>query len=648
LTRSRNETATRRLSRLVQTEFSAGEFSGGWSWETSRRKGAGLIRLFSPGDRFSVGVEFGEDSLRLAKIRHGRDRSAELVALRFAEIPDLRTGSADADRRLRAELKAFCAGSKKPEIWGVTHLKSAESNLANVPASGAKAGDEMAFWAIQEAKPFDEARTVFDYQIVVPISSGEDGGAAEADGVSASTMVGILGVTAEREEVDAVRRRFENAGFPLAGLSLYPLAFQNLIQAGVVRTGNRALCRLYVSENFSRIDVFSGSGALGFSRNIRSCVSSMVDVLRARLGAFSPPAEADGASPGEPRAPMDRKAARAAFAAMLEGRRPESGPAKDRSPAELLDLVEKPLQRLVWQVERTIEAYTAKIEGDAVPALCVAGDVAHSSLFREYLSGHVELPVSVESSEDIRIPGPLWPTEDPEVAFAEEPPIPFETFESAIGAGLARIEDSPNFVFHFRDKIRRTRGRRIQRWVRVFLVLCALATVAGYYWQRSEVLRRTETANRLERELADRIASQKGIRMDRALIELQANRLREEREAVRGIVSRYRMLAVVAGVTSVAPESIFFSNISIAFDGTIDGVASSADSVRASPRIVVEGHLVGRREETESELLRYMALLGRNAIFSRATLHGKIPADFQGDPALRFVIHLEPAGSGKA
>jgi Tfp pilus assembly PilM family ATPase len=633
LSRFHSPTATQRLSRLVRAEGPEPNPPDPLAWDSYREGGRGMVRLFSRNVRHSIGVEISAGVLRLAKVRHIGGRAAMVTALRAIPVPENSPESADLGRRLRTELKALASGADKPEVWAVARLESAEMNLVTLPA-GAKAGGEMVFYAVQDVKSFDETQTVFDYQRVAPGEASADPETSKdvSAASAAPEMVGVLGFTADRAEVAALERRISDSGFPLTGLCPYPLAFQNLIQAGVVDGAGRALCRLYVSETSSRIDVFSGGGALGLSRTIRSSVSSMVDVIRARL-----PAALAGALEAE-RVSVDRAAAREAFFAMLEERSPDRGPVAGFPPGRLLELLEKPLQRLVWQVERTIEAYAAKLETDPVATLCVAGAVAHSSLFRTYLSRQIDLELSVQSAESLRTPGRFWPSAGEESA---GPPPSLDAFEPAIGIALSALERTPNFLFPFREKIRGERGRRIQKLIWGFLLFCTLSTVAGFYWQRAEAEARMQTVAALKAELDGRVARQDGVVVDRALIELQVARLREEREAVRAVANRYRLPAAVGGLTLAAPESVFFSKIiaSVPPAGNSDGPRDRGGEANA--RIVAHGHVLGERETAESDLLRYLAVLREEAMFPRATLEEKRVVDYHGEPAIQFVVQVD-------
>ncbi len=627
-------TATQRLSRMVQTEHGGTEASGAWSWQAPRSAGAGPGRLFSRKVRNVLGLELASDAVRLARVRRLGDRPLAVAALRSIPLTTNPLETADLGRRLRAEIKALCQGAEKPEIWAVAPLETTEMHLVNLPASVRTAG-ETTFYAVQEAKPFDPSQTVFDYQTIGPAADDRELNAERGGpGPSSAGTTGVLGVTADLAEVERLERAVAESGYRLAGLCPYPLAFQNLVQAGLVNNGGRALCRLFVSETFSRIDVFSGGGDLGLSRTIRSSISGMVDVLRARL-----PSAAGGDGPPEAeRVRMDRNAAREVFFAMLGDRSPDSGPAAGLAPGQLLEVVEKPLQRLVWQVERTIEAYASKIDADPVAVLCVAGELGHSSLFRTYLASQIDLELSVQSEEALRSGGPFWPALNADFA-GKSPPI--GDFEPAIGIALSDLDRTPNFLFPFRDKIRRMRGRRIQKLVWVFLILCTLGTAAGYYWQRAEAARQTRTAERLERELGRRIARQGGLVVDRPLIELQVERLREERRAIRAIAERYRLPAVVGGLVLAAPGSVFFSEILADFPTSSVSDSPSGPSDRRPSTVVVRGHVLGGREEAESDLLRYLAVLKEEPMFPRPTLREKRMVDYYGDPALWFVIQVD-------
>ena len=639
MSRFHSPTAAQRLSRLMRAEDSVPESPGSWAWESARGGGRGVFGPFSRNVRHSIGLEISADVVRLAKVRHVGGRPGSVAALRVLPLAGNASEAPELGRRLRAELRALGAGADKSEIWAVARLESGETHLATLPA-GAKTGGETAFYAIQDVKPFDETQTIFDCQRVPPAEEPPNGEASrnEFPLPPSPEMVGVLGFTADRAEVAALERKIADSGFSLAGLCPHPLAFQNLIRAGLVSGGGRALCRLYVSDTFSRIDVFSGGGVLGLSRTVRSSIGSMVDVIRARL-----PAVLAEASETE-RVSVDRHVARDAFFAMLEGRSPERGPVAGFPPGRLLELVEKPLQRLVWQVERTIEAYAGKMAGDPVATLCVAGEVAHSALFRTYLSSQIDLDLSVQSAEALRIGGRFWPSSEAESGGS---PPSIDAFEPAIGIALSSLDRTPNFLFSFREKIRRERGRRIQMLIWAFLILCTLSTAAGFYWRRADVEARTRTVAALEAELDVRIARQGGVEVDRSLIEFQVARLREERDAVRAIAARYRLPAMVGGLILAAPESVFFSEImaSFPFGPNVETSRKRGDepTSRTPARIVAGGHVLGEREAAESDLLRYLAVLREEAMFPRATLEEKRVVDHHGEPALRFMVRMDLA-----
>jgi hypothetical protein len=72
-------------------------------------------------------------------------------------------------------------------------------------------------------------------------------------------------------------------------------------------------------------------------------------------------------------------------------------------------------------------------------------------------------------------------------------------------------------------------------------------------------------------------------------------------------------------------------------------VANSSSGAK-DPRVstvVVRGHVLGDREQAESDLLRYLAVLKEEPLFPRPTLREKRLVDYHGDPALWFVVQVD-------
>ena len=243
--------------------------------EAPRSSGDRLANLFSIPVSFrkviSVGVDLGHDDLKMIKIQHVSDQKFKL--LQFARIPfdpDISRGSTQFHQFLKPHLSKFCGHPKNIDIWCNISSARVETRQIRIPKVPLKQIPNSVYWSYQRVSSFDEKDSIFDFQIL--------GEVEEDDRIK----IDVMAYTAPKSEIKDLKDHFSRAGFPLAGISIIPFAFQNLLKTERIKTVEPCVASLYIGRDWSRIDIFS-EGSLVLSRGIKAGVKTMLEALRTEI-----------------------------------------------------------------------------------------------------------------------------------------------------------------------------------------------------------------------------------------------------------------------------------------------------------------------------------------------------------------------------
>jgi Tfp pilus assembly PilM family ATPase len=472
------------------------------------------------------------------------------------------------------------------------------------------------YWTFKRDVSFDERESIFDFVLL---------GDAIEEGVRKTE---VMAYTAPRAEVDRLRENFAKSGYPLTGITIVPFLLQNLLRARWLDTGAKNVCALYIGRDWSRIDVFS-SGNLVLSRGIKAGMKSMVEAIRQHLaeepeGVLPASEEENGpeVEPPEPALlPEEEEARRVFYNFIRDSQFVETPPRHSYSESEILHMILPALERLIRQVERTLEHYTLKFDSVGIDRIFLSGPINTQPILVDYFSE--QLGADLDVFDPMGTESPLSGDISPPETRAQR-----EAFLPAVGMALSSTEKTPNFIFTYKDKERTTKSERLNQSLFAILLVVMVACGAVFFWLSDEIDKKEMTAHTLQREL-DAFTP----RVNQDLIAKFLVRVKKRQQALKKVGARYKAVAVINEVSRLTPDHIRLLSI------TLDSQTPDEGQTRRTLR--VEGVIFGDRLTFESALAEYLVKLEGSILLNNFTIQKRAFAYVDQSEVLRFIAQME-------
>ena len=230
------------------------------------KKSARPKKLRRAAKTVTVGVTLGREQLVMVKSGQVSERRWRSLGHKIVSYPvGIGLNSPDFSGFLKSALSEFCTDPHY-QVWASVPSQSVDIRRIFIPKVARSEIPEAVFWTFKKESPFDDARVVFDFEVE---------GEVRDSGVP---KIAVIAYAAGRQEVNDVRSLFEKAGYPLAGLTAPPFYVQNLFRTGWLHSADEAVAVLYVGDERSRIDIFSGQN-LVLTRGIKAGIQSLTESL---------------------------------------------------------------------------------------------------------------------------------------------------------------------------------------------------------------------------------------------------------------------------------------------------------------------------------------------------------------------------------
>lgn len=568
----------------------------------------------------TVGVDIGHEELKLAKIRHLSYRRPELAD--YSRIPyetDIAPNQPEFVPFLKSTLKRFCGRGKKIEIWSNISSARVEIRYAKIPKVPSKQISNAVYWSHKRLAPHNEKESIFNYEI---LGDKKDAGAHKLE---------IISFTAPRAEVQNLKELFSKSGYPLTGIAIVPFAFQNLLRTRWIDTGAKNVSSLYIGRDWSRIDIFSG-GNLVVSRGIKAGIKTMNAAIRGEIDApleislempdldHAPETESDDQKPQ-----IDAERAQKIFFGLIHGGTPATSEETEFGPEEeeIFNLMRPALERLVRQVERTFEHFSANFENERVGKIYISSGIRPHQRIVDYIGDQLGLaresidPFATEHRflGDITGPGSL-----PER----------ESFIPAMGMALSNNSLTPNFLFTYKERVKTATTRLLSRiFLGVFMSLMVLCV--GYYWWQGQVIdQKGYQITRLRDEL-NRFQPP----VDQNSILKLVEQAKQKNEIYREYSKKFIGIVVLREISNLTPANIRLLSITAQLGGSPEKVEEKLEKT-----LVLEGIILGNRLEFETSLAEYLIKLKDSPLFHQPVINKKALRFYDNKEVLRFTAQL--------
>ncbi|GBC59119.1 hypothetical protein DENIS_0055 [Desulfonema ishimotonii] len=573
-------------------------------------------RLFPFKKKTTVGIELQQDCLKLVRVRQNSEHHRVITTYRTASFdPDISEREDAFSRFLKANIKPFCNSGKNIEVWLTASVRGVEiryMRFQKIPKRRLAKTVQMMY---QRKHAFDGKSFIFDFNVL---------GEVVEDGVAKLEVVAYI---APRAYVESLQKIFLRAGIALTGISAYSFALQNLFRSDFIGTHGKNICCLHIGTDGSRIDIFSARGELRLSRNIKACVSHMVEAVRDSLRQ-----EADAQTHLGLR-PMGIRQARELFFRWIYGETDSDGP-----PEDLLRIIAGPLERLALQIERTIDYYLFNIEKEAVQTVYLSGEIIANRSVVESIGAHLNYPLKL-----LEIAPAVFPTASSAEDTPENPAPERRTFTSALGMALSGITVTPNFLFTYRKKQKQVRLVRLHYLIILFFLLMMVIAAGGYYWQRYMIAQKDRQIAVLDATI-ERQKRKNGLYVAPALISLQLEKIKKKRENARAYIRKYLGLSVIGDIVeATADKELRLTQLTVRLRGDKKkGMAQKSGAPQDGGKsVVIEGYISGNPSAFEGKLTGYLGRLKRRKILGAPMVRKKIEKQLQGRKSLYFVIYMD-------
>jgi Tfp pilus assembly PilM family ATPase len=570
----------------------------------------------------TVGVDIGHDELKLAKIRHSSYHKPELVDyLRVSYEPNVTPNDPEFSRFLKSTLSRFCGTSKRIEIWSNISSARVEIRYSKIPKVPPKQIANAVYWSHKRVAPHNEKESVFDYEI---LGETKDGGASKLE---------VISFTAPKREVQNLKGIFSKCGFPLTGIAIVPFAVQNLLRTQWIDSRVKNVSSLYIGRDWSRIDIFSG-GNLVLSRGIKAGIKTMGAAIRGELDESGPdltlelPESEDlvGTGPSVDKTHIDAEQAEKIFFGLIHDASPMATEDTGLEPAEeeVFKLMLPALERLVRQVERTFEYFTANFENERVEKIYISSGIRPHKRIVDHIGDQLGLPRDIIDPFSAK-PGFLGNITGPASATERS------SFAPAMGMALSNNTLTPNFLYTYKDKAKIGSSRRLGRIAVAGFILLMIVCVGFYYWQGEVIAQKSSEITQLRLQL-NRFQPQ----VDQNMILDLVGQDKQRNEIYREFSKKYLGIVVLREVSNITPSNIRLLNITMQLGGKPGNSDENIEN-----KLILEGIILGNRTAFEASLAEYLIKLKESPLFDQPAIDKKSLEFYQNSEVLRFTAQLK-------
>jgi type IV pilus assembly protein PilM len=583
----------------------------------------------------TIGVEIGPTNLIMVKMVQLSESRCKLLDYKTVAFkPEAPRRSPDFCEFLRSAIVEFCGPPRNVRIWSSLSTAQVDVRQIRIPKVAKKELFNAIFWTAKREMNFDEKDSIFDFELQ---------GEVIEDGIA---KMRVMAYSAPKDAVKEITDLFSRSGLTLAGVTIAPFAIQNLFRANWLPVSDRrTYANLYLSDAYSRIAIFS-QGNLILTREIKTGVDSLIISLVESFSNTPEELPLDAAGMGELPPSLDDLEKRLdalehnweRARAMLFDHR-EGDPRASQEKAgdqleedEIVELVRPAVQRLIRQIERTLEYYSRLVGSEQVERLFISGEANFCGAIIDDMSQSLGIKTEIMD--------PLNPAQALLTSVAPPPSTSARTpYTSALGLALSDNSRTPNLLFTFHDKEREAAVARINRSIFVVFMSIILILVGVYVWQEYLSRQKTAEISKLRQELA-----QFSPAVDQNLLMQLAARVKSQEQGLKEKARKVLGIAVVSELSALTPANIKLSSITVDLGGIPEPQTKEAtpgQTKNVSRSLVIDGIVQGESQTLEASLARYLMKLGASPMFINPNVHSSTLETYQEvGEVLHFILKM--------
>jgi Tfp pilus assembly PilM family ATPase/Tfp pilus assembly protein PilN len=571
------------------------------------RRLSGVSLLGSPS---SVGIDIRTDAIYLVKVRGGgRAEKRVLGHLSLPLPPGTSRFDAQFSEMLKEALQKLCGRKENVSLWAAIPPESCDVKRFVIPRVPPAKMPDVVFWNIKKSLDFNEKDHLWDFEIQEEIPDGDN------------PKVAVLAFTALKRDIEGLKTFFREINWPLDGLTLIPLAIQNLFRLHFLDPTQGPKATLSIGHDSSRIEVFQ-QGHLFLTRNIKTGVNSLKELLletfeerrRAPQGNHLSPIR-NQARPNQHL--LDQKSLDSAtdlydMASRLFG---------PLETDEYFKLIQPALDRLVRQVMVTFDHFHAGSGHTRIDQVYLSSVIGPYEPFLAYL--HARLETRTATLDPFSAPG-LALIDD---KTAEEP-----TAAQALALGLALSDrlDTANVLFTFREKLQEKRQRLIGNYVTALFVALVAVSGAIFIYLAHDIGKTKGEINVLYGE-----QQKMAVRIDQETLVKQLGSLKQKTTRLATYGDRIYPLAPLAELTHLTPPEIGLSQVKMTLNPPpAQGGPGKATPAAARGQVTLTGVVNPKVALPDKALADYVLKLEASPLFSEVIIS---QSTANAGPASRFL-----------
>jgi len=546
----------------------------------------------------TVGVEIGYNALYMIRLREAPDGVIFCDDCRTVAFdPLLELESSAFATVLKAALKEFCGSPRDVAIWAAPKLDRARLHHIQVPRVNPSRLPGAVYWALKREEPFLDEETVVDFDV------------EEETTPAAGPNLRVTGVLAARADIEGIQQAFSQAGYPLAGIALPLFGLRDLVNLRSREAPEAPALLCQMGQHATSVSVLFGR-RLVFTRSIPVGLRSLADTLVKELDPTPSPVQASNL--------------------VLElGRETGALPADQPwRPEDVFHVLRPGLDRMVRQIERTLQYYQSNYNTDPIETIFLGGEIAARGRLSQFISAQLSANLIV-----------LDPFDTPQLQANTSLPAAHAervAYGPAFGLALSGGGGTPNLARTYKDRQNERKRRRIAAAVFGFLICVTAVTGLFYGWQQTQL--RTLSA---ERDDLARSLAASGPRLTEPVILAAMQDVLALQERRRAVAKRYEGLALLSEVTGITPEHISLLRFSADMGSPIKTAAGTGRT------LLLDGVVDGERASLETSLTIYVARLDQSRLFHGVEVDSTKLVEGEDGLHLAFTLKLETEKESK-
>lgn len=601
--------STEKLLNVIRGEEShasapTGGVPGDFGQQPRLGNNSGGKGLFPAKKRIKVGVDIGHNVISLTKMTNVLEGKPRLLAQKNIIFNDKITkGTPEFSDLLSSSLNDFAGSLNDCEIWAMMTAADVNVNHLKVPRVPKNQLSNVIFWTAKKEYPIDEKEVIFDYEMQGEVTDG---------GVQKYL---VMVYTAPKADVEKIKNTFSAIGVELAGITIAPFAIQNIFRTAWIVAKEKTFATIFIGNNFSRIDVYNNNNLM-LTRGIKAGINSMREAVSEALGEIS----------------FDNQSNKDAIEKLLKEFADDPAgwlQKKDSinwAESGVLEIIVPAMERLVRQIERTLEYYSDSPGNERVEKLYISSVVNvfyHPLLqyIKEQIATRIDLFDPFQGKDAAQIGSSM--SIDERAAMAP-----------AIGLSLSDIKHTPNFIYTYVQKQHAQTVRKVNYGIFAAFAACLIICIGLMVFEGLHTSKMTKEKSLLEKEI-----SQFQPLLTKEKINALANDLKIRQETNRQYSGKYKGVALIGELSLITPEKIRL--ISLQAGGAATADAAKKETASMEDNISIEGVVLGEAMELDELLAQYILKLENSPMIQSVTLQKSSKANYRRKTVLQFTINAK-------